>query len=110
MDFVGCGGGECGLPDPLAVSSIRYKAAIDPTQRRATPMKPLGVGGCCAGGAVGYAPPGRRRGNGCPPCELYQKYYRGVEKAAIDAGLAGSVRHPITSRPQGPLIRNGFCE
>lgn len=52
----------------------------------------------------------RRAGNGCPPCELYQRHMKGQDKAAKDAGLAGIVKHPIFPYTQGNPIRDCFCE
>jgi len=75
-----------------------------------------GGGGAYAdmnGGGDRVAPKPKRKcgsGNGCPPCELYQRHYRGTEKAAKDAGLAGIVKHPMFPYVQGNPMRDCFCE
>jgi len=46
----------------------------------------------------------------CGPCDLYQRHMRDTEKRAKDAGLEGSVKHPIYMTPQGRIMADTYCE
>lgn len=92
------------LSGPRVGSEQRYRVAADQYSAR-------------GGGAPDYTSPNvassrsrRDQGNGCPPCELYQRHMKGVEKSAKDAGLAGIVKHPLFPYTQGNPIRDCFCE
>lgn len=107
--------------NPYTVTGVRYKAATEPLDYGSSSS----TGGTCGSsqqgqGSSSYPEPSNSKAgwkrsassgaDNCPPCELYQRHYRGAEKAAIDAGLKGIVKHPLFSSPQGNPIHDSFCE